>query len=537
MTEPSATTTTTLSTELETEAPKPPNIENLNLMLDPSKKEERKKKVLDAKEKYNQEFGQVDFETAYTNLFEILWYSQLPCFDIRNITSENKDEMSMIKRCYWKGQPMSCSSIFLTRPTDRGMCCAFNMEKAENIFRESKYEFALSKYQEQDVRLGFDNSTLPTWYKESGEPKSQPGQNKGLMLILDAHTDRISPGTVYDNFRGFSTIVDGGEKYPLTQRNSLLVRPGRENYVAMSALQIDADESIIKIDPQKRYCYFPDEYPLEMHKSYSQSNCILECSMKYAREMMIKNQTDECSRYRIKNQTKHEYTESNHYIEPKGCTPWFYPSTDEHFNNICDPWDTKLFQCYLSNVPDNECTDICLPDCATTVYESSVTAAPFRGCDHTNLGMSMFCDLENNDMNPPMWAQMVQDEFIAENEPIPDYAMESSEKLSNIRKQSVNPASIKEMTLKQHFIKNPTYNAFEKDIAVVNFYFDTSNVEQLQRSLRMGWIDYISQMGGLLGLGLGFSFISMMEIIYWIVFKLYRNVIAAGNHHWPKKSH
>ena len=53
---------TTSSAYYTTEPPKPPNIENLNLMLDPSKTEERKKKVIDAKEKYNQEFGQVDFE-------------------------------------------------------------------------------------------------------------------------------------------------------------------------------------------------------------------------------------------------------------------------------------------------------------------------------------------------------------------------------------------------------------------------------------------------------------------------------------------
>ena len=91
----------------------------------------------------------------------------------------------------------------------------------------------------------------------------------------------------------------------------------------------------------------------------------------------------------------------------------------------------------------------------------------------------MFCDLENNDLNPPMWAQMVQYEFIAENEPVPVYAMESSEKVSNIREQSDNPDSIKELTLKQHFIRDPTYNAFEKDIAVVNFYFDRSNVQQI----------------------------------------------------------
>ena len=38
-------TTTEYITET-TEPPKPPNIENLNVMLDPSKKDERKKKVL-----------------------------------------------------------------------------------------------------------------------------------------------------------------------------------------------------------------------------------------------------------------------------------------------------------------------------------------------------------------------------------------------------------------------------------------------------------------------------------------------------------
>jgi len=537
---PTIQTTTEYIPEI-TEPPKPPNIENLNLMLDPSKKEERKEKVLEAKEKYNEEFGKVDYETAYTNLFEILWYSQLPCFDIRNITSESKDEMSMIKRCYWKGHPMSCSSIFLTRPTDRGMCCAFNMEKAEDIFRESKYSSALSKFQKQDQDLGFEDSALPKWYENAGEPKSQPGQNKGLTLILDAHTDRISPGTVHDNFRGFSTVVDGGERYPLTQRNSLLIRPGRENYIAISALSIVADDDIVDINPKKRYCYFPHEYPLEMHKNYSQSNCILECSMKYARSMMQSNETNECNYHlesKKNNETSNEGCESNKGCETKenkGCAPWFYPTSDDYYANVCDPWDTKVFQCYLSNVPDNTCTDVCLPDCTTTIYEASVSAAPFRDCDHTNIGLSRFCDLENNDMNPPMWAQMVRDEFLEENETVPEFAESSKDKLSPIRDASVNPDLIKDLTLKHHFLKNPTYNAFEKDIAVANFYFDQSNVRQFQRSHSMGWVGYMSQMGGLLGLGLGFSFISGMEILYWLVIKLCRNLVASYNYHRPNK--
>ncbi len=138
-------------------------------------------------------------------------------------------------------------------------------------------------------------------------------------------------------------------------------------------------------------------------------------------------------------------------------------------------------------------------------------------------------------MNPPMWAQMVQDEFIEENETVPEFAKSSNDKLSNIRKASVNPDLIKDLTLKHHFLKNPTYNAFEKDIAVANFYFDQSNVRQFQRSQSMGWVGYMSQMGGLLGLGLGFSFISGMEIMYWLVIKLCRNLVASYNHHWPTK--
>ena len=70
---------------------------------------------------------------------------------VRNITSEYKDEMSLIKRCYWKGTQINCASIFFTRPTDRGMCCTFNMEKAEEIFQASKYATMVSRMQRKDA--------------------------------------------------------------------------------------------------------------------------------------------------------------------------------------------------------------------------------------------------------------------------------------------------------------------------------------------------------------------------------------------------
>ena len=71
---------------------------------------------------------------------------------------------------------------------------------------------------------------------------------------------------------------------------------------------------------------------------------------------------------------------------------------------------------------------------------------------------------------------------------------------------------------------DPTYDAFEKDIAIVNFYFERENVLQFRRLLRMTLIDYIAQLGGFMGFGVGFSLISGVELIYWFTLRLWRNL-------------
>ena len=48
-------------------------------------------------------------------------------------------------------------------PTDRGMCCSFNMLKAEEMFRESKYRDSIAKFTQRDKDMSFDDSTVPDW--------------------------------------------------------------------------------------------------------------------------------------------------------------------------------------------------------------------------------------------------------------------------------------------------------------------------------------------------------------------------------------
>ena len=120
-------------------------------MFDPNKQTEREGRTQEAKKEYEENFGRDDLQKAYDSLFEILWYSQLPCYDVKDVTSNSPDQMSIIKKCYWKEKAISCPAIFRTLPTDRGMCCSFNMEMAEEIYQKSKYSNVVYERQKSDI--------------------------------------------------------------------------------------------------------------------------------------------------------------------------------------------------------------------------------------------------------------------------------------------------------------------------------------------------------------------------------------------------
>ena len=131
-------------------------IQTLNMMFDPLKEPERITNVQKAKAKYHQNFEPMDIEKSYKKLFELLWYTRLPCFDVKDITSKERDEMSVIKRCYWRSKMVDCASIFVTRSTDHGMCCTFNLANAEKIFKDTLYGNMTSEMQSKDKRLSFE---------------------------------------------------------------------------------------------------------------------------------------------------------------------------------------------------------------------------------------------------------------------------------------------------------------------------------------------------------------------------------------------
>ena len=315
--------------------------------------------------------------------------------------------------------------------------------------------------------------SYPKYFDEKKDPKILTGRAEGLRLVLDAHTDKIASGSIADNFRGFHVVIDGKEKYPFTSRNGILIKAGQTNEIAISATRFEADPKIKSVPRDSRLCYFPDERSLNLTQKYSHANCFFECKVEYIRKKFF-NSTG------------------------KHCIPWFYPRENITLYEICDPWTTWMFQEELKMVADNVtgCRD-CLRDCSSTKYQSSISSAPFRKCDQTNIGVSPLCDLTEEDprlmmMNPPIWKHEVRGEYEKFNGgDIPDFFENQPGVLSNLR-HYVADQDVQNLVLRAHREKQLTYNAFERDITLVNFYFAESKVIQFKTDLRMTPIDFIS---------------------------------------------
>ena len=60
----------------------------------------------------------------------------------------------------------------------------------------------------------------------NGEPISEVGKKKGLVVLLDAHSDLLSPGSVDSDFEGFTGLVGLTNSFPLMGTNGFEIKPG-----------------------------------------------------------------------------------------------------------------------------------------------------------------------------------------------------------------------------------------------------------------------------------------------------------------------
>lgn len=213
---------------------------------------------------------------------------------------------------------------------------------------------------------------------------------------------------------------------------------------------------------------------MDAHNEYSQGNCLFEC--------MLRDVQDR---------------------ENLNCHPWYFPPMHEN-QTMCDPMQAAKFELKYNR----KCAK-CYPDCNGTSYSVSISQASFRRCDYRNINETRLCTLTDR-VEPKIFHGLLSREY----DEIPNYAGAIA-KENNMRTLMTN------LPVFPSSKKNYHYDAYEKDIAVAHFYFAESTLVQFERRLKYTFLDFFAQVGGLLGLCIGFSMCSLIEIFYWFTYKIF----------------
>ena len=193
---------------------------------------------------------------------------------------------------------------------------------------------------------------------------------------------------------------------------------------------------------------------------------------------------------------------------------------------LCNPWENMEYLDHMEKMPDDTC-DHCLPDCTATICDRRVSSAIFKPCDHTNLESSKMCQLTGNEqINPPPFFDNVNSQYKDDTQEPPSSVGTS---YFPDKRHFIKESKIPNVVFRYKVKDNPTYNAYNEDITIANFYFDKSSILQFTRQESMTIVGYMSQLGGLLGLFLGFTFISAVELIYWFTIRLAKNMSKDTN--------
>jgi acid-sensing ion channel, other len=238
-------------------------------------------------------------------------------------------------KCNFQGIEVRCSKLFRKVMTILGICYSFNMQSHNEIFND-----LISKNFDSYGR--FDEPKITQWSQDRGyfdQRKDQYPVRASYKNELDIFLKLNN--SYRDNFMSSYKVYAHLPNEILTHvlfENLLYFN--YKKLMRFSAKSTKMDESLRKFLPENRGCFFEDERKLKYFRTYSRSNCIMECLSNYT--------LDECN-----------------------CTT--YLLLHDNSTQICA--SAKDSECYDDSLKDfppgddsfNPCG--CLPNCNTIDYD------------------------------------------------------------------------------------------------------------------------------------------------------------------------
>jgi len=284
-------------------------------------------------------------------------------------------------------------------------------------------------------------------------------------------------------------------------------------YITIKGEDVFASKPYKDLKIESRNCLFPDEGNSALFAHYTMSNCLLECSWKFAEA--------KC-----------------------GCRPWHVPSEDGAkmcfvVGNIC--FKQVMDQIRSKKVlPECECKKDCVGSRYTLTLQNMESherlKSGFMRHPLFHERTSSLVTMEEKtgaEVRPSGWYNL--GEYVADRNfsilphdpfldmtfprPLPlvggcgwpgDRAKDSNKKCNPVEYKFTDRDS-------DNMLADRLKNFFK---VAVYFEPDQSVITKITKDAKMTWSDKISWIGGNMGLFTGFSVISSIELLYWIWFKV-----------------
>ncbi|XP_076270438.1 pickpocket protein 28-like [Rhynchophorus ferrugineus] len=427
----------------------------------------------------------------------------------------------MLHSCQWGAEKLDCNDIFNNDLTDEGLCCSFNRLPPEKIFRNSKDISILNQtypnnVYDWDPEIGFTNT-------DNGDsiPKRPlgAGAHLGLSVILDANVENYYCSSTRST--GFKVILSNPIETPKMADFGFLISPGFETRISIEPAIREATSALRDIPIEKRQCYFSNERPLQYYRTYTQTNCFYEC-------------------------------QSNYTFRNCFCVPYYLPKN--MFINTCDKADDvcansmkrEMEDLKNGSFLDGECA--CKPGCYEVLFGFKLTGAPIwqekinissnrTSRSYTQQNCILECQSNYTLMNckcvPYYLPKNKTIKYCGKSEKScvdgakGDMELESGNGSSChclpscfFVKYKDSKSIAKLSSMVNNDIPNFSSNYILKNFAAVHFYFYNSKfTKEIKREL-FTFTEILSNIGGLLSLCLGFSFLSLIELLYFLIIRI-----------------
>ena len=431
-----------------------------------------------------------------------LWFEQFNSFS--QTTSQKCNDLfisiNFQRNNYtWKNSKGVTGPLYY--PTDFGVCCIFVPHLYFQPFE-------------------LDNNTIEDLYHNL-KAKALHGEQNGLDIVLDA--EQFNYAYHQSNAAGFKVSLHHHSDKPMVQFSSDLIRPGTETQINLEPTISNTTEAAIsKFTPLERNCYTSGEVNLThlVYKDgfrYDMNNCIIDNGIK---DMIwncrcLPRIWDKCyscgenSEYYNAIKTLPYCTGNSLYCANMRMKTLGLEEIPEEYN-ITVPKALENTE-KIGNVSQPK-SITCLPGCTLQENNKKMSYAPYPQkniffyqktfCDAASHILDVSCYDYNDNYN--------RDRRFLIDESYPNLCKTLEEHYLYFQDCNNWPGTFEP----NQTLIDEMYNYGRENLAMVHVMIQSPYITKIKRDVSITFTNYMANTGGLLGLCIGFSFISAFEILF-----------------------